>query len=218
MKKIFFTLLLFSLSAAGFAQKQKTTSEKVDVAKPPKSQTKTTGADEAGHSLSADKKQHAWMEAMTPGEEHEHLLKAAGEWKEEITMWSAAGAAPTVNSASCQIKMIMDGRYQESTHNGDFDGVTFQGTGITGYDRVLRKYVSTWIDNMGTGIMYSSGVMNEKLGAIEFFGVQADPVSGKMIKVRELYYEREENEIMIEMYNTPPGGKEFKSMEIRMTR
>ena len=35
--------------------------------------------------------------------------------------------------------------------------MTFKGTGIEGYDNGKKKFVGTWMDNMGTGIMMSEG-------------------------------------------------------------
>ncbi len=32
-------------------------------------------------------------------------------------------------------------------------GMPFEGMGIDGYDNLAKQYVSTWVDNMGTGIM-----------------------------------------------------------------
>ena len=33
----------------------------------------------------------------------------------------------------------------------------FEGMGIVGYDNLLKKFVSVWIDNMGTGLMPGTG-------------------------------------------------------------
>jgi hypothetical protein len=33
----------------------------------------------------------------------------------------------------------------------------FEGRGTEAYDNITKQYVNTWIDNMGTGIMHSTG-------------------------------------------------------------
>ena len=36
-------------------------------------------------------------------------------------------------------------------------GQPFTGIGVTGYDNHAKKYLSTWIDSMGTGIFSMEG-------------------------------------------------------------
>lgn len=157
-------------------------------------------------------------EYMTPGENHERLAKSTGEWKEEIKMWMAPGTEPMVNLASCSVEMILGGRYQESIHRGVFNGMPFEGRGIVGYDNAARKFYSSWIDNMGTGIMFTEGVYDDKTNTVVFRGEMIDPVTKKAVKIREVVLFRSDTEQLFEMYTTPAGGVEFKSMEIRMTR
>jgi hypothetical protein len=52
-----------------------------------------------------------WTAYMTPGDMHQMLAKANGSWNEEMTMWSAPGAPPQTLTASCEMNMVMDGRY-----------------------------------------------------------------------------------------------------------
>src|SRR6185503_11294037 len=88
---------------------------------------------------------------------HEMMTKANGEWKEELTMWMKPGAPPEKSTAMCFNSMIMGGRYQESRHKGSFNGMPFEGTSILAYDNAKKMFQSTWIDNMGSGIMYTEG-------------------------------------------------------------
>jgi hypothetical protein len=45
-----------------------------------------------------------------------------------------------------------------------------------------------------------------------------DPVTKKMMKIREVVYHNDKGEHILEMYTTPPGGKEYLSMEIVMVK
>ncbi|MBC7915018.1 MAG: DUF1579 domain-containing protein [Pyrinomonadaceae bacterium] len=159
----------------------------------------------------------AWMEYMTPGMAHQMLAKSDGEWQEELTFWMEPGAEPVKSKTTAVNKMIMDGRYQHSTHTGLVMGMPFEGIGITGYDNAKKMFVSNWIDNMGTGMMYSEGKWNEANKTIEFKGMAVDPVSGKELKVRQVLKLVDANTETMEMFTTK-DGKEFKSMEIKMTR
>ncbi|MBK9637547.1 MAG: DUF1579 domain-containing protein [Bacteroidetes bacterium] len=158
------------------------------------------------------------MAAMTPGEEHAMLASQVGDWTEEITMWMHETAEPIVNQAKVKVEMILDGRYQQTLHSGEFMGMHFEGVGVTGYDNVSKKYYSTWIDNMGTGVMFSTGTMDPKTKAIQYLGEQSDPISGKTVKIREVMTFIGESEMHLDMYSTPLGGKEFLSMRIVMKR
>jgi Protein of unknown function (DUF1579) len=160
----------------------------------------------------------AWMAYMTPGKEHMELAKSEGVWTEEMTMWMAPDAPEMKSTATFTTKMILGGRYQQSIHKGSFDGMPFDGISTVGFDNKLKQFHSTWIDNMGTGIMVMTGTWNEEAKAIEFSGTQVDPITGDLLKVREIYTMRDENNHMLEMYMTTVDGREFKSMSINMTR
>ena len=161
--------------------------------------------------------QKAWMDYMTPGSAHKMLAKSDGEWNEEMTMWMQPGAEPVKSKATAVNKMILGGRYQQTTHKGDVMGMPFEGMGLTGFDNIKKMYVSTWVDNMGTGMMYSEGKWDEATKSVEFKGTVVDPMSGKELKVRQVMKIVDDNTETMEMYTTV-DGKEFKTMEIKMTR
>jgi len=48
--------------------------------------------------------------------------------------------------------VILGNRYLQSTYKGNMDGIRFEGWGLMGYDNQKQEFVSTWADNMGTGI------------------------------------------------------------------
>lgn len=160
----------------------------------------------------------AWMDYMTPGDVHKMLSKWDGDWNEDITMWMAPGAPAQKNKASCTNKMILGGRYQSSTHTGSFNGMPFEGISTLGYDNAKKTFFSTWIDNMGTGIMVMEGNWDDKTKTMNAKGRQTDPATGKEMQVRETFQIIDDNTHKMEMFMTPAGGKEFKSMEITFTR
>lgn len=161
--------------------------------------------------------QKAWMDYMTPGSVHQMLAKADGEWKAETTMWMEPGAPPMKSTATATNKMILGGRYQETKFTGTMMGQPFEGTGITGYDNAKKVFISTWHDNMGTGIMYMEGKWDDAAKTINFSGKAVDPTSGKDMGMREVYKMTDDNNQLMEMYMTI-NGKEHKSMEVKFTR
>lgn len=195
MKKITI-LLAIACCTAGFANAQ---------------QDKKMSAEEAAMMKN-------WQAYMTPGEIHTMLAKSNGEWTEDIVMWMDPSTPPQKSTASCTNTMIMGGRYQQSTHKGNFNGMPFEGMSWLGYDNAKKIFMSTWIDNMGTGIMYMEGTYDAATKTVTSKGKSVDPMTGKDMMVRETFTLVDDNNQMMTMYMTPEGGKEYKSMEIKFTR
>jgi hypothetical protein len=160
-----------------------------------------------------------WTAYMTPGEPHKMFAMDNGTWDEQATMWMMPNDPnPTKNKMKAVSRMILGGRYQEMTHTGNFMGMPFEGIGTLGYDNASKKIVSSWVDNMGTGIMYMSGPYDGKSKKIELRGECTDPMTGKPKRIRETYEIIDNNTRRMEMFDTGEDGKEYKSMEIVMTR
>jgi hypothetical protein len=160
-----------------------------------------------------------WMAFATPGEAHKVLADDAGEWDGETTMWMSPDAPPTKNKGKAVNTMILGGRYQHGVHTGCFTGMPFEGISIIGYDNTKKKYVSSWVDNMGTGIMIMEGTYDAASKTVKLSGTCTDPMTGKNMKMREDFTIIDNNTRKMVMYSPDPKtGKEFKSMEIVMTR
>ncbi|MEP6513232.1 MAG: DUF1579 domain-containing protein [Parafilimonas sp.] len=170
------------------------------------------------HAQMDEASQKAWMAYMTPGNVHQMLAKSEGQWKEDVTMWMMPGQEPMHSTASATNKMIMGGRYQQSTHTGDMMGMPFEGMSVMGYDNAKKMFVSSWVDNMGTGMMNMEGTWDDATKSITMKGTTVEPMTGKDMNVREVFKFMDDNTQMLEMYMMMPDGKEFKSMEIKFTR
>ncbi|MFY1048118.1 DUF1579 domain-containing protein [Chryseobacterium sp. GP-SGM7] len=162
----------------------------------------------------------AWMDYATPGEMQKMIAKADGNWSGETTMWMENGGKPMMSTSEATNKMMFDGRYQMSSHKGNFMGMPFEGMSILGYDNAKKKFVSSWIDNMGTGIMTMEGDWNASKKSIEFKGKMTDPSRpGKDCDVREVFTFIDDNTQKMEMFGPDAKtGKEFKTMEINYKR
>ncbi len=159
----------------------------------------------------------AWNDFMTPGEMHKMMASSNGEWNEEITFWMDPSAPPTKNTAVCTNTMILGGRYQQSVHKGEFGGMPFEGVSTWGYNNSRKLFESSWIDNMGTGVMYMEGGWDEKTKSCTMKGKSTDPVTGRQYMAREVMRFIDDNTQIMEMYESK-DGKERKTMEIKFTR
>ena len=165
----------------------------------------------------SDADMKAMMAYATPGDIHKMMARSVGTWSSAVTMWMEPGAPPMNSTGEVKNEMILGGRYLQATNTGNFMGSPFEGISITGYDNAKKKFVNTWIDNMGTGIMVLTGTWDEAAKGINFQGTMCDPASGKDIPVREVVKFIDDNTQSMEMY-AMTGGKEFKTMEIKFSR
>ena len=161
----------------------------------------------------------AWQDYATPGEAHKMLAMDNGNWNAESTMYMGANDPnPMKTAMTATTKMVMGGRYQESRYTGNMMGQPFEGVATVGYNNASKKYESTWVDNMGTGIMQMTGTFDEATKTMNMSGECADPMTGQNKKVRETFTLVDDNTRKMEMFDTDASGKEYKSMEIVMTR
>ncbi len=158
-----------------------------------------------------------WEKYMAVGEMHKMLASSDGDWKAQMSFWSAPGAEPQKSSASCKYEMILGGRFQEARVEGTVMGMPFEGRGMVGYDNLKKVFMNTWIDNTGTGIMYSEGPFDSKTKSINMKGSSMDPMTGKEMKFREVFTFVSDNNQKLELFMMR-DGKEFKSMEIDYVR
>ena len=169
-------------------------------------------------SFSQDENMQKWMDYMTPGDVHKMMAKGVGTWKAASTFWMAPGTEPMKSEATATSEMILGGRYMVSKYSGNMMGMPFEGMAIEGYDNAVKMFMSTWIDNMGTGIMYMTGTWDEANKKINYKGKMVDPITGGWVDVRQDVTFISDNSQKMEMYGPGPDGKEYKTMEIMFTR
>ena len=157
-----------------------------------------------------------YKKLATPGAPHKLLAKMAGSWRAVTRVWMEPGQAPMESKGVSEQKMILGGRFLYQEFTGDMMGSEFNGVGFTGYDNHTKKYVSTWMDSMGTAVMYFEGKADAD-GNITQKSTYDDPIRGPMAwrSVTKLVGD---DTIKFEMYSKAKRGKEEKMMEIIYTR
>ena len=197
-----------------------------------KKKTEATASETASDSTSSEKKEEAWvpvdsasmmknmMEYGTPGPMHAMLASWNGTWKGETTMWESEGAAPQKSKGTAVNTMILGGKYQSSKHSGDMMGMPFEGQAIMAYDNATKKFTSSWVDTWSTGIMNMSGDWDAASKTLTLTGKMPDiNRPGKECTLKEVLKVVDDNNQVMEMYGPDPKtGKEYKMMEIKMTR
>lgn len=159
-----------------------------------------------------------WMKYATPGESHKFLAQREGEWEFSGKMWMKPGAPATDSKGTAKGKVILGGRYLKFFHKSMIMGMPFEGIGIEGYDNHLEKFFSIWIDNMGTGILKSTGNLDKTGKILTDVGEMDDIMTGGKVKMRTIITIISKDEFSMIIYNTGSDGKEFKSLELVYTR
>ena len=161
----------------------------------------------------------AMMKAGQPGENHKHLARMAGDWEYTSKMWMAPGQPPEESKGTMHGETVMGGRYVQHHWKGSFSGMQFEGLGTEGYDNMSKKFVSSWIDNMGTAILISTGTCDAAGKVCTLTGDMPDPMSGQTVSVKSVITWADNDHFKNEMFmKDPASGGEMKTMEINAAR
>lgn len=165
------------------------------------------------------------MELAKTGENHKVLASTAGNFSYVVKMWMDPNAKPNESKGTATRKAIMDGRYITGDYSGSFkmpgaDGkmkdMNFKGMSLDAYDNVKKKFISAWVDNMGTGIMMTEGAYDPASKTFTYTG-EYEGMPGAKWKVREVIKLTDKDHMTMEYYEDRGQG-ETKAMEISYTR
>jgi hypothetical protein len=162
------------------------------------------------------------MEYGTPGEGHEQLNPLIGKWTYTMKAWMDPAGEPMSWNGTAEFKWVLDGHYIQQDVTAppqEPDPRPFSGTGIIGYDNMLKRYRSIWFDNMSTGIMVLDGTWDPAKKTLTSEGEHPDPMTGNVKqKVKTVCTMNGNDSHTFAMFSPGPDGKEFKCMEIVYTR
>jgi len=158
-----------------------------------------------------------WKQAATPGEPHKQFATLVGSWTTTTKEWMEPGKPPTESTGTAEMKMLLDGRFLYQEYNGQMMGQPFNGIGIDAYDNMTKKYMTAWMDSMGTGIFLMEGTASADGKTITLRGSHPEPGGGKMTH-RAIWKIVDANNQTFDMYGAHHGQKETKMMEITYTR
>jgi len=191
--------------------------------------TPPASAKPAGDKPAADgddmaKMMEVWKKAATPGEFHAKLNPLAGKWT-FVTKARMSQEQPWDESTGkAEYRWGLGKRvlYHEVKANPSEQdaimGGPFEGFGMTGYDNTSKKYYSVWADNMGSGVMVSTGAVDSSGKTFTYTGEYDDPMSGKKKSVKSVLKIAGDDKVVFEMYDKGPDGKEFMNLEVTYAR
>lgn len=159
----------------------------------------------------------AWEKAMTPSEGHRRLEPMVGSWRARTEFAMGPDAPAQVSDGVSENRLVLGGRFLEQVYSGEAMEMPFEGIGYTGFDNVRGKYVGTWMDSAGTGIMTSLGIGKPSGEAIDTVSEALDPFGQPVrfdCKVRIESRDRH----TFEMWTKAPDGRRYRAMRIEYDR
>src|SRR5438132_4516491 len=90
-----------------------------------------------------------------PGPELEKIKALEGTWDVTVKV------ADMESKGTATYKMGVGGMWLVGDFEGDFGGQKFQGKGLDSYDAAKKKYVSVWVDSMGSSPMVMEGTYDK---------------------------------------------------------
>ena len=158
-----------------------------------------------------------WKKLAQPGEPHKLFATLAGSWTTQTKEWMEPGKPPSESTGTAEIKILLDGRFLYQEYNSQMMGQPYSGIGIDGYDNLTKKYVTVWIDTMGTGIFFMEGTASPDGKTITLRGSHPEAGGGKMTH-RAVWKIVDNDNQIYEMYGAHGKEKEIKFLEIIYTR
>ena len=158
-----------------------------------------------------------WKKLAAPGEPHKLFAGLAGSWMTTTKEWMEPGKPPAESTGTADMKMLLDGRFLYQEYHAQMMGQPFSGIGIDAYDNMAKKYVTAWMDTMGTGIFVIEGTATADGKTITLKGSHPEPGGGRMSH-RAVWKIQDANNQTFEMYGSHGHGKEMKMLEITYTR
>ncbi len=163
------------------------------------------------------------MKAMQPGPMHEWLKHFEGEWDTTVKSFQSPGGEPQVMKMHTSSTMAMGGRYLLAKVTGEIDmgpmgKVPFEGLSTMGYDNMQKKFISTWYDNMSTGMMIETGTVDGAGKVLTLEGENWNMFTNGMAKSKSVTTVIDDKTHKLEMWSVGPDGKMMKSMEIEYVK
>ncbi|MCA9272225.1 MAG: DUF1579 family protein [Phycisphaerales bacterium] len=125
----------------------------------------------------------AMMERLgQPGEHHEKLGRAVGDWNVEATFVDPSSGQEMKGAGSMSSEWVLDGRFVKTDfHMPDFMGSPFTGIGYNGYDNSSESYQGVWMDSMSTKVFVTAGELMDN-GEFVWLGESAMGTKMKIVQ------------------------------------
>lgn len=167
--------------------------------------------------MTMEQEMAAWLALADPSDEHKALAPIVGTFNAEARFqMDPTASEPMVSTGRSVNTWVLGKRFVQQTYTSpDMMGMPFEGIGYTGYDRVTKEYVGTWMDTWFTGVMVQKGQMTGR-NEMRMESEMATPM-GTMEKSRHVLKIIDDNKHELDFYKQVEG-EWVKMGTIRYTR
>ena len=155
----------------------------------------------------------AWIEAGTPDEHHALLEAMAGDWIAHSVTTMVPGEPPEESTGRETNEMILGGRFLFTHFEGTFSDMPFEGSGVMGYDKVQKKWVSAWVDSFSTMIGSETGAYDEDTRTWTMGATMKDPL-GNMVQHKSVHTIVSDSERTLTFFERSSDGEEWRQIMI----
>ena len=172
----------------------------------------------AGQEQETSPEMRAYIDAGTPGANHQYLGALVGEWDCTYKMYMEPGEEAIVCEGTVTRDWVLDGHYIREIVEATTPWGSFSGLGFIGYNNVDGQYEFIWMENMATAIHFETGSYNAETGIISTRGSHRDPSTGRVIQAWGEFDISDGDRQTFVGYCAGPDGKPFKQFEGVTTR
>jgi hypothetical protein len=154
------------------------------------------------------------------GPEHAWLKKCEGKYDVRLRATFDPAEPMSETLGTCEDKLILGGLFLREEFDGEcpFTHKPIHGIGVTGFDNARRKYQSSYINSLGSGISTCEGTADAAGKVLTFQGTRPNLMTGELMKVRSVFTIVDEKTSTYEEFVPGKDGREFRSLEITYTR
>jgi hypothetical protein len=120
-----------------------------------------------------------WLAFRTPGVGHKRFESLVGKWDYHQKLWTKPDSPPHESSGVSEVRWVLGNRFVQIESTGKFLELPFTGWWLLGFDNFKKKYVSCYMDNLGTGLYGAEGSPGPGDQAITLIGHMDDWYTGE---------------------------------------
>ncbi|MBL8733161.1 MAG: DUF1579 domain-containing protein [Planctomycetes bacterium] len=151
-----------------------------------------------------------------PSPQHKKLADMQGRWDVAIEAIEPNGQGNSSKGAST-LRLLATGLWLIEDFASTFNGLPFQGHGVTGYDPQKKKYVTTWVDSWTPSMLQLEGDY-DKAGKVLTMTGEGLGTDGKPAHYRNVITWVDQDHFTFEMFVTGAEQKEVKVLTMTYTR
>jgi hypothetical protein len=166
-----------------------------------------------------------YEKAAQPTDIHKALAKLAGKWNQTSKFDGMPGMPPCEGKGTAEYKSIIGGRFVTCDVTGEMPDMTdptkmkaFTGFQLLGYDTTTKQYQMAWVDNMGTGIWWTTGTPDASGKTVTFDGTAKDVLTPQGRPFRFVWHAESDDKHTLEMWDAMDGKTLTKMGVITETR